>query len=83
MEDQSNPGDQSRTAETINRLLTDNARELISRHTSDLTFLYASPAARRVLGYPAEQLLGQRLDDLVHPEDLAGVVTAFCPGARW
>lgn len=77
MEDQSNPGDQSRTAETINRLLTDNARELISRHTSDLTFLYASPAARRVLGYPAEQLLGQRLDDLVHPEDLAGVVTAF------
>lgn len=77
MEDQSSPDDQSRNAEVINRLLTSNARELISRHTSDLTFLYASPAARRVLGYPSEQLLGQRLDDLVHPEDLAGVVTAF------
>lgn len=77
MEDRSERPERLGDAEAINRLLTDNARELISRHTSDLTFLYASPAARRVLGYPAEQLIGQRLDDLVHPDDLAGVVTTF------
>ncbi len=77
MEERSGKAERSTDAESVNRLLTDNARELISRHTSDLTFLYASPAARRVLGYAPEQLLGQRLDDLVHPDDLAGVVTAF------
>ncbi|MCA1780089.1 MAG: PAS domain S-box protein [Xanthomonadaceae bacterium] len=75
--EQTQPTQPLADAESINRLLTVNARELISRHTSDLTFLYASPAAGRVLGYAAEQLLGQRLDDLVHPDDLAGVVTAF------
>ncbi len=59
------------------RLLTDNAREMISRHAFDLTFLYASPASARVLGYTANHLVGQRLDDLVHPDDLAGVVSSF------
>ncbi len=59
------------------RLLTDNAREMISRHAFDLTFLYASPAASRVLGYTAHRLVGQRLDDLVHPDDLAGLVSSF------
>lgn len=59
------------------RLLTDNAREMISRHAFDLSFLYASPAASQVLGYQAAQLIGQRLDDLVHPDELAGLVSAF------
>jgi two-component system sensor histidine kinase UhpB len=59
------------------RLLTVNAREMISRHAFDLTFLYASPAASRVLGYSADRLVGQRLDDLVHPDDLAGLVSSF------
>lgn len=59
------------------QLLADNAREMVSRHTFDLTFLYASPAASRVLGYPADKLTGLRLDDLVHPDDLAGLVSCF------
>lgn len=59
------------------RLLADNARELVSRHTADLTFLYASPAASRVLGYSPEHLVGQRLDDLAHPDDLSSVLSTF------
>jgi PAS domain S-box-containing protein len=59
------------------RLLADNAREMVSRHTADLTFLYASPAASRVIGYPPDHLIGQRLDDLAHPDDLSSVLSTF------
>lgn len=59
------------------RLLAENAREMVSRHTADLTFLYASPAADRVIGYPPDHLIGQRLDDLVHPNDLSSVLSTF------
>jgi len=59
------------------RLLTENAREMVSRHTADLTFLYASPAASRVIGYTPEHLIGHRLDDLVHPDDLSSVLSTF------
>lgn len=59
------------------RLLAENAREMVSRHTADLTFLYASPAAGRVIGYPPDHLIGQRLDDLVHPDDLSSVLSTF------
>lgn len=67
------PDDQAR----LYRLLADNAREMVSRHTADLTFLYASPAASRVIGYPPEHLVGQRLDDLAHPDDLSSVLSTF------
>lgn len=59
------------------RLLADNAREMVSRHTVDLTFLYASPASTRVIGYPPEDLIGYRLDDLTHPDDLSAVLSTF------
>ncbi|MDT8408957.1 MAG: PAS domain S-box protein [Wenzhouxiangellaceae bacterium] len=58
-------------------LLADNAREMVSRHMPDLTFLYASPASTRVLGYRPDDLIGVRLDDLTHPDDLSSVLTAF------
>ena len=67
----------SEEATTLYRLLADNAREMVSCHAFDLTFLYASPAASRVLGRDPSDLVGQRLDDLVHPDDLAGVVSSF------
>lgn len=76
MPDQS-PASRADPEVELYRLLADNAREMISRHASDLSFLYASPAASQVLGYQAEQLLGQRLDDLVHPDELAGLVSSF------
>ena len=59
------------------QLLADNAREMVSRHDFDLTVLYASPAASRVLGFTPEDLVGHRLDDLVHSDDLAGLVSCF------
>jgi PAS domain S-box-containing protein len=41
------------------RLLAERATDLISRHTADGTFLYASPAARELTGYEPEELVGQ------------------------
>lgn len=64
------------------RLLTENARELVSRHTPELTFLYASPAALAVLGHPPEKLVGNRLEDLTHPDDLASLVSTFALAAE-
>lgn len=59
------------------RLLADNAREMVSRHTVDLTFLYASPSAPRVIGHSSDDLIGQRLDDLAHPDDLSSLLSTF------
>ncbi len=52
------------------RLMVENATDVISRHTSDGVFLYASAASLRLLGYHPEALLGRSVYDLVHPEDL-------------
>ncbi|MDT8322272.1 MAG: PAS domain S-box protein [Xanthomonadales bacterium] len=67
---------------TLYQLLTENARELVSRHSLELTFLYASPAAQSVLGHAAERLIGHRLDDLTHPDDLASLVSTFALAAN-
>ena len=67
--------------QALYRLLTENAREVVSRHSTELTFLYASPAARDILGHPADKLIGQRLDDLAHPDDLAQLVSTFALAA--
>jgi PAS domain S-box-containing protein len=52
------------------RLLAENARDMISRHTPDGVFLYASPASRTLLGYKPEDLLGRALTEFIHAEDL-------------
>lgn len=55
------------TSEARFRLLAENAADLISRHTLDGTFLYASPACERILGYTPEELLGRSVLEILHP----------------
>ncbi|MFP5327992.1 MAG: PAS domain-containing protein, partial [Acidimicrobiia bacterium] len=52
------------------RLLANMSSDLISRHDADGVFLYASPASRALLGYEPHELVGMRLTDLVHPDDV-------------
>ena len=52
------------------RLLADNANDLITLLTADMTVLYASPSTRRLLGYGADELVGMNLYRLVNPLDL-------------
>lgn len=56
------------------RWLADSTTDLISRHARDGTFLYASAAARELLGYEPEELIGVSAYDLFHPADLADLI---------
>lgn len=51
------------------RLLAENSSDMISKHDTSGTFLYVSPACRRILGYEPEELIGKPVAPLVHPED--------------
>ncbi len=53
------------------QLLTQNSTKLISRHTPEGIYLYASPACRTLLGYEPEQLIGHSAYEFFHPQDLA------------
>ncbi|WP_276316527.1 PAS domain-containing sensor histidine kinase [Halomonas flagellata] len=54
--------------------LAESTTDLISRHARDGTFLYASRAARDLLGYEPEELIGVSAYDLFHPSDLADLL---------
>ncbi|MBB3229279.1 PAS domain S-box protein [Halomonas stenophila] len=56
------------------RWLAESTTDLISRHARDGTFLYASRAARELLGYAPEALIGACAYDLFHPADLADLL---------
>ena len=51
------------------RLLAENSSDMISKHDTQGTFLYVSPACRTILGYEPEELTGTSVTPLVHPED--------------
>jgi PAS domain S-box-containing protein len=51
------------------RLLAEHSTEMISRYDERGICLYASPAAGRLLGYDAEELVGRAGAELLHPED--------------
>ncbi len=55
------------------RLLTETSIDLISRHSPEGIYLYASPAARTLLGYAPEELLGRSAYEFFHPDDLAAI----------
>jgi PAS domain S-box-containing protein len=44
--------------------------DLISTHTPDTAFVFASGACHRLLGYEPHELLGRPVFDLLHPDDL-------------
>ncbi len=52
------------------RLLTENVLDIISRHQPDGTYTYVSGSSATVLGYAPAELIGQRLQEFVHPDDL-------------
>jgi len=59
------------------RFLADHAMDLITRHSSDGRICFASPASYPLLGRLPAELEGQAMSALVHPDDLAPLLTAF------
>ena len=59
------------------RLLAENTTDIIILCELDTTRLYVSPAAREVFGYDAEDLVGTRPLDFVHPDDVGAYRTVL------
>ncbi len=57
-------------SELEHRLLTENARDLISHSDANDVYVYVSPSHKDTLGYEAHELIGTYLYDYVHPDDL-------------
>lgn len=52
------------------QLLANNVTDIISKHTLDGQFLYISPACEQLLGYSPDELIGRKIAEIVHPDDL-------------
>jgi PAS domain S-box-containing protein/putative nucleotidyltransferase with HDIG domain len=59
------------------RLLAENSTDVISRHDSDGNFLYVSPACQTIIGYDPDELIGQDVLSLVHPDDAEDLLKLF------
>lgn len=63
-------------AEALNRLMLDHSSDIIIRLGIGGAIQYVSPSIGRYDGVVPGELIGQRLDALVHPNDRDGVVAA-------
>jgi PAS domain S-box-containing protein len=52
------------------RLLVEHSADLLARHASDGTYLYVSPASRRLLGFEPDELIGRDPYEFLHPDDV-------------
>lgn len=50
-------------------LLANNIQDLVALHKPDSTYLWIAPSAERILGYQAEELVGKKHFEFIHPED--------------
>lgn len=62
-----------RRVEDRYRLLAENSSDVVLQTDVDGRIAWASPSAATVLGWPSESLLGRRITEYVHPEDLPTV----------
>ncbi len=60
-------------SERYHRLLAEHSSDIISRHTPEGVYLYASPACRALTGYEPQELVGRSVYDFFHPEDIDSV----------
>ena len=56
------------------RLLAENSSDMISKHDTEGTFLYVSPACVTILGYEPDKLIGKSVTPLVHPDDAKQII---------
>ncbi len=59
-----------RESEELYRLLAEHSSDMISKHTPEGVYTYASPACRCLLGYEPEELVGRDAYEYFHPDDL-------------
>ena len=64
-----------RRSERRFRSLIDNASDLVTVVSPDTTVGYQTPSSRQVLGREPDAMVGQRLLDLLHPDDTAAAAS--------
>jgi PAS domain S-box-containing protein len=69
------PGVKQRLHESdeLYRLLAEHSTDMISKHTPEGEYTYASSACRSLLGYDPEELIGRDAYEFLHPDDVAEV----------
>ena len=65
-----------RRSEARFRSLVQNSKDLIAVVEPDLTIRFVTPSVRSMLGFDADELVGTRLDGLLHPDEIERT-TAF------
>lgn len=68
--------DAFRAGREVTQFITDNTVDMISIQTLEGDLVYVSPSAERMLGFAPDALIGQRLEDVIHPDDRAMVTRA-------
>lgn len=58
------------------KFLAENSSDMISRHSVDGNFLYASPACKNLAGYEPEELIGRSVFEFFFPQDLEKIQKA-------
>jgi len=54
------------------RRLVEESTEIIFSLAPDMTMTYISPNVKQFLGYPSEEVIGKKLTDFLHEDDLVG-----------
>jgi len=71
---------QLREREEYFKSLIEQAMDIIAVLDADGAVRYASPSVLGLLGYGAEELVGQHILDLVHPDDIGPALRVFAEG---
>jgi len=56
-------------AESLHGSIADHLSDMISAHAPDGTYRYVSVAAKEILGYEPDELIGERAFAFIHPDD--------------
>ena len=64
------------------RSLIENALDIITIVSEDGSVLFSSPAIERILGYKPDEVMGKRLQDLVHSQDKTALTDSFEKAVR-
>ncbi|OEH93377.1 PAS domain S-box protein [Bacillus solimangrovi] len=62
--------DKLRNSERQLRGITDNMMDMLAKVNNMLVFEYVTPSYERILGYKTSELIGRKVLDLIHPDDV-------------
>jgi diguanylate cyclase (GGDEF)-like protein/PAS domain S-box-containing protein len=64
------------------RSLVQHASDLVTVVDEEARLQYVSPAAKRILGYQPDEVLGKTILSFVHPDDIRGAITSLANVSR-